>query len=617
MNMKAWALSALTAAVLLGMAGCNDDDNDNTATTPPVVVEPTPEKISLSLLGRFTAMTTDTAGNPITAFGVGAAEIPAFDAASKRAFVVNALKGTVDVLDVANPAEPKLIGEIDAKKILGGAEVNSVSVQNGIVAVAVQAPVKTNNGFAAFYKAADLSLISQVGIGALPDMISFSPDGKTVLVANEAEPSDDYKIDPEGSISVIDISDITKPVAKVADFKAWIGKEAELRSKGVRIFGPNANAAQDLEPEYITVSKDSKTAWVTLQENNALAKIDITNAKVTDILPLGYKDHGLAANALDLSDRDGADEESGKVNIKAWPGVRGLYLPDAIGNYQADGKTYLVTANEGDTREWTPDEDAYFKEEKDGFFETARVKHLVHKDGFASNAKDLPFQLRKLAQGAELNPTVFGYCGATAEGKPGDCRADSQLGRLKISWTQGYQTNADGTPKLNARGNLVYDALYSFGGRSFSIWDDSGKLVWDSGDQFEQKVSELFPANFNSNHDKSNFDDRSDDKGPEPEGIAIGTIGQKTFAFIGLERQSGVMVYDISKPTAPVFVQYINERDFNVTDEENKTAKAKDLGPEGLVFVPADKSPNKQALLIVGNEISGTTAIFQINQQFK
>lgn len=605
MKLKVLALSALATAVLAGMTGCNDDNKD---TTPAVVVEPTPEKISLTQLGRYET----------GEFLVGAAEIPAFDAASKRAFIVNAKKGKVDVLDMADPAKPKLIGEIDASAVLAGAEVNSVAVQDGIVAVAVQAPNKTDTGFAAFYKASDLSLISKVAVGALPDMITFSPDGKTVLVANEAEPSLDYQTDPEGSVSVINISDISKPVAKVADFKAWNSKRAELLAKGVRLFGPNASVAQDLEPEYITVSKDNKTAWVTLQENNALAKIDIATATVLDIVALGYKDHGLEANAFDASDLDSVDEKSGAINIKPWAGVRGMYMPDSIGNYQVDGKTYLVTANEGDAREWFNDEEAYFKGEAKGFVETFRVKHLVHKDGLDRRAgEDLPPQLRQLAKGAELNPVVFGYCGATADGKPGDCRADGKLGRLKVTWTQGYQTNADGTPKLNERGNLVYDALYSFGGRSFSIWDDSGKLVWDSGSQLEKKVAELFPANFNSNHEVSNFDDRSDDKGPEPEGIAIGTIGQKTFAFIGLERESGVMVYDISKPTAPVFVQYMNTRNFNVTAEENKTSKAGDLGPEGLVFVPADKSPNKQALLIVGNEVSGTTAIYQINQQFK
>ena len=604
MTLKVLALSALTAAVLAGIAGCNSDSND----TPAVVVEPTPGKISLSLLGRYES----------GVFAQGAAEIPAFDAASKRAFVVNAKKGMLDVLDLTDPAKPKLIGEIDAKTIVAGAEVNSVAVYNGIVAVAVQAPNKTDNGFAAFYKASDLSLISYVAVGALPDMITFSPDGKTVLVSNEAEPSLDYQTDPEGSVSVINISDISKPVAKVADFKEWNSKRAELLAKGVRLFGPNASVVQDLEPEYITVSKDNKTAWVTLQENNALAKIDIATATVLDIVALGYKDHGLEANALDASDLDSADEKSGAINIKPWAGVRGMYMPDSIGNYQADGKTFLVTANEGDAREWFGDEEGYFKGEAKGFVETFRVKHLVHKDGFDRRAgDDLPPQLRQLAKGAELNPVVFGYCGATADGKPGDCRADSKLGRLKVSWTQGYQTDADGTPKLNERGNLVYDALYSFGGRSFSIWDDSGKLVWDSGSQLEKKVAELFPAHFNSNHEVSLLDDRSDDKGPEPEGIAIGSIGQKTFAFIGLERESGVMVYDITKPSVPLFVQYINTRNFNVTEEENKTSKAGDLGPEGLVFVAADKSPNKKALLLVGNEVSGTTAIYQIDQHFK
>lgn len=607
-GMKAWVLSGLAATTLFAVAGCGSDNNSDPVVISPVA-EATPEKISLKLLGRFER----------GVFGESAAEIPAFDPASKRAFVVNAQKGVVDVLDLADPTQPKLIGEIDARKILAGAEVNSVAVYNGIVAVAVQAPRKTDTGFAAFYKAADLSLISQAPVGALPDMITFSPDGKTVLVANEAEPLEDYSIDPEGSVSIIDVADIGNPVAKVADFKAWNGKEAELRAKGVRIYGPNATAAKDFEPEYITVSKDGKTAWVTLQENNALAKIDIAQAKVTDILPLGYKDHGLAGNGLDVSDLDGDVKDTGKINIKTWAGVRGLYLPDSIASYQADNKTYLVTANEGDARAWFSDEDAYFLgDASKGFVEEFRVKHLVHKDGFDRRLTegDLAPQLRALAKGAELNPAVFAYCGATA-GNPGACREDNQLGRLNISWTQGYQTNSDGTAKLNERGNLVYDALYSFGGRSFSIWDEAGKLVWDSGDQFEKKVAELFPDYFNADHETASLDNRSDNKGPEPEGIAIGTIGQKTFAFIGLERVGGVMVYDVTKPTAPLFVQYINSRNFKVTKEESKTSKAGDLGPEGLTFVAADKSPNKKPLLIVGNEVSGTTAIYQLDLQYK
>jgi hypothetical protein len=604
--MRLWALPSLSILTLSILAGCGSDNNDTTPAPTPTPVEQTPKSISLSKIGSYQT----------GVFLGSAAEIPAFDAVSKRGFVVNAQKGVVDVLDLSNPAMPKYIGELDAKKLLAGAEINSVAVHNGVVAVAVQAKVKTDLGFAAFYKASDLSLISQVAVGALPDMITFSPDGKTALVANEAEPSDDYQTDPEGSISVISLADISKPVARTADFKAWNGKEAELRDKGVRIYGPKATAAQDLEPEYITVSADGKTAWATLQENNAFAKIDIASATVTDIIALGYKDHGLASNRLDVSDAE-LGEDKGKINIQQWAGVRGLYLPDAMSNYQVDGKTYLVTANEGDARAWGEDNDAYWAgDASKGFVEEFRVKHLVHKDGFdRRQGDDLPPQLRALAKGAELNPLVFGYCDAQA-GNAGKCRADENLGRLKITWTQGYQTNANGTPKLNERGNLVYDALYSYGGRSFSIWDEQGKLVWDSGDAIEQKIAELLPANFNSDHEEITFDSRSTGKGPEPEGVALGKIGQKTFAFIGLERVGGVMVYDISNPKEPIFVQYVNSRDFKATEDQIKNGQAGDLGPEGLVFVSAQQSPNGKPLLIVGNEVSGSTAIYALDLKY-
>jgi len=599
--MKLPAYTALVAAMLsasLLLTACSNDD-ETVVVAPPVVVEPTPKTISLEKIGGFAT----------GVFAESAAEIPAFDAASKRGFIVNAKKGAIDVLDLSNPASPRFLQSLDATAIAANAVVNSVAVQNGIVAVAIESVPKTASGFVAFYRASDLSLISSVGVGALPDMLTFTPDGKTVLVANEGEPSDDYQIDPEGSVSVIDISNINRPSVRTADFRAWNGKEDELRTKGVRIFGPNANAAKDFEPEYITVSEDGKTAWVALQENNALAKLDIATATITDILPLGFKDHGLASNGMDVSDRDS------RINIQPWAGVRGLYMPDSIASYRVAGKTYIVTANEGDARAWGEDDQAYWDgDASKGFVEEFRVNHLTHPNGFdRRKGEDLPPQLRALAKGAELNPVTFAYCGATIDGAAGDCRSDAQLGRLTITWTEGYQKNADGSPKLSPRGNLVYDHLYSFGARSFSIWDEAGKLVWDSGDQFEQKVKELFPAHFNSNHEENAFDNRSDNKGPEPEGVAIGKLGSKTFAFIGLERMGGVMVYDISNPTQPVFVQYLNPRDFTQAPE---TAAAGDLGAEGLVFVPAKDSPNGKPLLLMANEVSGTTAILQINQSF-
>ncbi|MBP7420899.1 MAG: choice-of-anchor I family protein [Burkholderiaceae bacterium] len=642
-----FAMTLLAAATL---AACGGGDDEATPVQAPSVevkpievapvapqpvevkpVEPTPVEVT-PVEATPAGLTLEKIGGYSTGvFGKSAAEITAFDAASKRGFVVNAQLGAVDVLNLADPTQPVHAGRIDATTVLAGAEINSVAVHNGIVAVAIQAPVKTDNGRMALYKASDLTLLGSVAVGALPDMVTFTPDGRTVLVANEGEPSDDYQIDPEGSVSVIDVSDPTKPVARTADFTAFNGQEAALRAKGVRIFGPGANAAKDFEPEYIAVSADGKTAWVTLQENNALAKIDITTAKVTDVIALGYKDHGVAGNELDVSDTDL------KADIKTWPGLRGLYLPDSITSYTVGGKTYLVTANEGDARAWGESNPAYWAgDASKGFVEEFRVKHLINKNGWAGRkGDDLPPQLSALAAGGLLNPAVFGYCGAIA-GDPGACRADNQLGRLNITWTQGYRQDASGNPVLfNAAGaedpkgnRLMYDALYAYGGRSFAIWDDAGKLVWDSGAEIEKFLASdacklgtqrQLPCKtyFNTNHeDASGIDNRSDNKGPEPEGVAVGTIGNKTFAFIGLERMGGVLVYDITTPTQPVRVDYLNTRDDWTNNPTTTPTAIGDRGPEGLAFVPAAKSPNGKPLLLVGNEVSGTTAVLQLNLSY-
>lgn len=606
-------LSLLAAAAL---AACGGDDDNTPVATPPA--EATPKTLQLEKVGEYAS----------GVYFESAAEIPAFDAASKRGFVVNAQKGAVDVIDMTDPAQPAHIGMIDATQLLAGASINSVAVHDGLVAVAVQAANKTDPGLLALYQASDLKLVGQAQVGALPDMLTFTPDGKTVLVANEAEPSDDYQTDPEGSISVVDVSTPAKPVVRTADFRAFNNQREALLAKDVRLFGPRASVAQDLEPEYIAVSADGKTAWATLQENNAFAIIDVANARVTDIVPLGYKDHGVEGQGLDASDTDKA------ADIRTWPGVFGMYLPDAMAAFQAEGKTWLITANEGDARAWGEDNAAYWAgDASKGFVEEFRVKHLINAKGWSGRAgDDLPPQLNALAKGGLLNPAVFGYCGAEA-GKPGECRDDNALGRLTISWTQGYQTNADGTPKLyTAAGvadpvngdRLMYDRLYAYGTRSISIWDEKGQQVWDSGDAMEQFLASdsckagaarNIPCKdfFNSNHEEGNtLDNRSDNKGPEPEGVTVGRIGEKTFAFVGLERMGGVLVYDVSQPQAPVQVDYINTRE-DWTTKDPSTVKSGDLGPEGLAFIPAAKSPNGKPLLMVGNEVSGTTAIFQLN----
>ena len=614
--MKKWMMAATSAALLTTLAGCkssSSDDND----APEVI---TPDSITLNYLGRYSA----------NIFGASAAEIPAFDPVNQRIFIVNAQKGAVDVLNAADPANPVLLQELTVESITEGAVVNSIAYKGGYLAVAVEAPTKTDNGWVALFDATSLEMLGYEQVGAQPDMVTFTPDGEYVLTANEGEPSTDYQIDPVGSISILGVSEGQLVEVRTAGFSAFNTQADALRSAGVRIYGPNASVEQDLEPEYIAISSDSSTAWVSLQENNALAKVDIATATVTDILPLGYKDHGTAGNGLDVSDSDDA------INIDTWPGVLGMYQPDSIAAYEVDGETLLVTANEGDSRAWGEDDQAYWDgDASKGFVEEFRVKHLVHVSGFARRAgDDLPPQLRDLAAGALLNPTTFAYCGATAA-DPGDCRADENLGRLTVAWTDGYRKDANGDPVLfDASGNqnlagdrLMYDNLYAYGARSFSIRDGDGQLVWDSGDQLEQYFASdacMLGANrtipcsdyFNATHDEGDtFDNRSDNKGPEPEGVTVGQLGNKTFAFIGLERIGGVMAWDITDPTAPVLVDYLNTReDWTTADPSTVLATAGDLGPEGLVFIAPEDSPNGEALLVIGNEVSGTTAVYQINQ---
>ena len=191
----------------------------------------------------------------------------------------------------------------------------------------------------------------------------------------------------------------------------------------------------------------------------------------------------------------------------------------------------------------------------------------------------------------ELDPTAFPNAA--------ELQADEVLGRLKVTNTMG-DLDGDGD----------YDQLYAYGGRSFSIWNSSGELIFDSGSQFDYITAAMYPDDFNSTNDENgSFDDRSDDKGTEPEGVALAQIGDRHYGFIGLERMGGIMVYDITDPMQPFFVDYTNTRDFS---GDAAAGTAGDLAPEGLVFIPAKDSPNGENLLVATNEVSGTVTIFQV-----
>lgn len=459
---------------------------------------------------------------------LGAAEISAFDPATNKLFVVkNENEGLanqlnqIEVIDFSNPTAMKSIGSI-AMKPFGGA-VNSVAVHGGKLAAAIQADNKQANGKVAVFKTSDHSKIAEITVGALPDMITFSPDGKYIMTANEGEPSTDYTNDPAGTVSIISVEN--NYAVTTIDFSSMTSQQTALMQKGFRIFGPGLNFVKDIEPEYITISADSKTAWVTLQENNGIAKIDIATKTISNIFPLGFKDYNLAGNEIDPSDDDK------KYLAAKWP-VKGIYMPDAIAVLESNGIPYLFTANEGDAREY------------DAFVEVKRVKDKT----------------------ITLDPAVFPN--AT------DLKKDGQLGRLNITTTLG-----------DANGDGLLDVLYSLGSRSFSVWNgNTGAQIYDSKNELDLKTVEA-----------GVYDDgRSDDKSVEPEGITIGTVGNKKVAFVGMERADAVAVYDVTNPTTPSFLQIFKCGD----------------APEGVLFIPAKDSPTKKSLLVVSSENDGVLKVY-------
>jgi hypothetical protein len=411
----------------------------------------------------------------------------------------------------------------------------------------------TQPGTVAFFDADGNSLRAPLVVGATPDMVAFTPNGDWLLVANEGEPNsygEADSVDPDGSISVIDMRSGPAPATiRTAGFGSFESKKAALQQAGVRIFGPGATVSQDLEPEYIAVAPNSRTAWVTLQEANAVAELDVSAAKVTSIGALGTKDHSAAGNGLDASDQDGP-------NV-AQRAVHGMYMPDAIAALQLAGKVYLVTANEGDVREW------------DGIKGPGTTTE-------AARAGSIAAQLD-----APLGPG---------------------LNRLNVTTVAG---RAGG----DTDGNGKIDVLQSFGARSMSVWTSSLRLVADTGEQLEQITKATPGVNFNASNTNNTVDNRSDDKGPEPEGVALGRLGGDWYAFLALERVGGIAVYDLSDPRAPLFVEYVSNRDFT---QPVASGLAGDLGPEGVIFVPADESPTGVPLVVVANEISGTTTIYAI-----
>jgi predicted extracellular nuclease/2',3'-cyclic-nucleotide 2'-phosphodiesterase (5'-nucleotidase family) len=484
----------------------------------------------------------------------GNAEVVSFDPTTDQLYILNATGNKIEIVQIGSSGALSKTGEINLASLTEFGGANSVAVKNGIVAVAYGNVTVGDNGFVALFNAAGVLHASPIEVGVLPDMVTFTPDGSKILVANEAEAVSTSN-NANGTISIIDVSAgaAAATVQTTVGFSALNGSEAALDGAlGLSLFA-GQSAAADIEPEYIAVAPDGTRAYVTLQEVNAVAVIDLTNPAATSplaILPLGSVDRSLAGNAFDPSDQDGID-------IGTWSNVRSLLQPDSIATFTVGGETYFVTANEGDARVGTG---------------------LTGEEVRLGNAN------------YDLDNAVF----------PSEAtlKQNDNLGRLNVINHEG-DTDGDGD----------IDVITTFGGRGISIFkqnaDGSIEKVRETGGEFERILAQQPNANFFFNGENAfgTFDSRSDNKGPEPEGVDVGVINGRTYAFVVLERAGGVMIYDVTDPANASFVGY--------RPPLPPTAQpSPDNGPETVKFISAADSPTGTALIVTANEVGNATTVY-------
>ena len=511
----------------------------------------------------------------------GVMEIVAYNQATEWAYAINGQSGKLAAIPLAGLTAgahvEELTGtEIDVKALVeaedstfqyGDMTSVAISPDSTTLAAALQAQGSNDAGRVALFTCEEdgsLTLEALVETGAQPDMVTFAGDG-VVLTADEGEPREGYGediADPKGSVTVVDVE---AQESTVVDFSAFDSQRDQLAEDGI-VLKKGSAPSVDLEPEYIAVSGGK--AYVTLQENNAIAVLDIESQAFEGVYSAGFEDH--STTAIDLDKKDDA------YDPQTYESLLGIRMPDGIAAFTVEGTTYLVTANEGDAREWG--------DEDQGTFYLSEDERDFGEEGVTS-------------------PT-----GAiTAE--------NSGLeGKVVFFKTEDF----DG---------LDPEKDYVFGGRSFTVFqatENGLEEVFTSGDDFEALTAQYVPEHFNASNDNAVLDDRSGKKGPEAESVTVGTVDGKTYAFVALERTGGVMVYDVTDPEAITFVNYVNTRDFGTTvegseeyedGELDKWVTGGDVAPEGLLFLDAASSPNGEPLLLAACEVSGTVAVYQLGSE--
>ncbi|MBQ4813049.1 choice-of-anchor I family protein [Pseudoalteromonas luteoviolacea] len=564
-----------------GEKGNTGDKGETGATGQPATIQLVPTLVGRAVLN---------AQSP-----EGAAEIVAYHAQSQRIFALNSSMSpaTIEIINIAQLDADTLTknteGVITNTNLQSDTTINlsefetgdanSVAISGNLMAVAVAKETGTAGKILFFEIAQDsVKFIKSVTVGDLPDMVTFTPDGNKAIVANEGEPKGDYSVDPEGSIAIIDTTNgEIADTATMLDFNAFDTQQATLEAQGVVFANPTGRiikgktitttVSMDLEPEYVSVSKDGRYAYVSLQENNAMAIVDLETNTLA-VKGFGFKDW--SNWTLDASDKDD------KINFASYPGLYGMYQPDSLATYQWQGANFIISANEGDGREY--------------FFDSQDEATCLAQGGIDFDEDDgcLAYTDESRAEDLTLSSN-FSYLN----------NDDQDIGRLKVSTVLG-----------DANNDNQYEELYTYGGRSFSIWDHNGHRIYDSGDDVGKITAAIHGEAFNNDEDENSGDTRSDAKGAEPEALAVGEIGERTYAFIGLERMGGILVYDVTNPFNVTMNTYMINRGL-----QKDADISGDLAPEGMVFISAQNSPTGNPLLVVGNEISGSISVWSIAQQ--
>ena len=503
--------------------------------------------------------------------GEGSSEIATFHPGSKRIFATNGVKNTIDIFDISDVANPKKVSSVSLAPY--GNDVTSVAAGKDVVVAVVNVADKfsatgvptTTNGKIVVFDTNGKVLSSPDVLGVLPDSVTFAPNGTTALVAIEAQPvcaKDDPATvakeeldyskasDPVGGVTVVDLSNPAAPVMRFAGFDEFTVEE--MRAKGIAVSSVVNNVSKDFEPEFVT-AVDNNYAYVTIQEANAIGKLNIASATFESIT------RGFEAR-VDKVARDTSDKDSG-AGPRNYRNVVGASQPDAIAGFKWGAGHYFLTANEGDAREYTCLND------------------------------DL--------RGASLKVDAKRFPDWTA------LSGTAALGRAKVNPNIG---DKDGDGDI--------DTIHLRGSNSMTMYRN-GIVIWDSANLLDQIQTQAFGvANINGSHsyssDKSTMNyvgqDRSDDKGAEPEGVAIGMVGDRRIAILGLERMTALAIFDITEPRNPVFQEWLQLLPTKATPAKD----VKHWSPEGIVFVPADKSPSGKALIITSYELSGSLSIHQI-----